>query len=73
MNKLIEIYPRTSYVYELVVIDGVMRSGKFLHDALVSSLNRCEMWQQSPMIDSIPALYSLGHISKTRMRFPVQM
>jgi len=62
-KKIIELYPRTSYVYELVVVDGIMRTGKFLHDALVSSLERCEMWQQYPVIDSIPYLHRLGHIS----------
>lgn len=63
MKDIIDVYPRSSYVYELVVVDGVMRSGKFLHDALVSSLGRCEMWQQYPVIDSIPYLNRLGHLS----------
>jgi len=62
-EKITEVYERESYVHELVVVDGIMRSGKFLHDALVSSLERSEMWQQYPMIDCIPLLYRTGNLS----------
>jgi len=65
VEKIIELSSRNSYVYDLVVVDGVMRSGKFLHDALESSLERSEMWQQYPIIDSIPYLHRLGHISSS--------
>ena len=63
IKQIREVHERQSYVHELVVIDGIMRSGKALHDALVSSLERSEMWQHSPMIDSIPILYRSGHLS----------
>ena len=56
----VEIVPRNTYVRNLVIVDGIMRTGKFLHDALISGLERCEMWQQYPMIDSIPMLHGLG-------------
>ncbi len=64
--------PRESYVDQIIIVDGIMRTGKFLHDAVVSSLERCEMWQQYPMLDAIPYLWRLGIMSTDTARTLIQ-
>ncbi len=62
MLSILEIAERNSYVKNLVVVDGIMRTGKSLNNSLIASLDRCEMWQQYPIIDSIPILHGLGRL-----------
>ena len=62
MLSILEIAERNSYVKNLVVVDGIMRTGKSLNNSLIASLDRCEMWQQYPIIDSIPLLHGLGRL-----------
>lgn len=57
-----EVAERLSYVRNLVVVDGIMRTGKSLNNSLIASLDRCEMWQQYPIVDSIPILHGLGRL-----------
>jgi len=57
------IAPRDTYVRELVVVDGLLRSGKDLHCGIISSLARSEMWQCQPVVDAVPMLYGLNKIS----------
>jgi hypothetical protein len=54
------VEPRKSYVHELVVIEGLSRAGKSVLLPIVSSLKRVEMWQQYPIVDTIPYLYGLN-------------
>jgi len=57
------IYKRNSYIRDIVLIDGMMRQAKSLHGPLVSSFQRCEMWNISPFIDSISYLNYLKLIN----------
>lgn len=62
-NSPYRLSSRPSIVKDLVLVDGVMRSGKHMHAPIISSLERSEMWQNYPIFEDVPVLHGLGLLS----------
>jgi hypothetical protein len=45
-----------------VIIDGMMRVGKFYLGALLANMKRCEMWQLNSLLEVIPMLNLIGEM-----------
>lgn len=56
--------PRESYVRNPVVVDGIMRVGKFFYGALLANMERCEMWQANSLLEVIPMLNLIGEMEE---------
>ena len=60
MNERPTLAIRNSYVRQPVIVDGMMRVGKFYYDAVVSNMERCEIWQFNSLLETIPILNLVG-------------
>jgi hypothetical protein len=57
-------FPRKLYLENLVFVDGFGRSGKFMAAPIVASLERVEHLQLSWLLEYIPVMHQMGHISQ---------
>jgi hypothetical protein len=62
-DNLAKIADRAVTTEKLVLIDGIARSGKSLVANITCSFDRVEMWQTYPLVEEVPVLNRLGHIS----------
>jgi hypothetical protein len=58
------IAPRPRFVEEVLIVDGVTRSGKFLLSCVLSAFDRVEFVQAAPLLTSLPYLHRLGNIGR---------
>jgi hypothetical protein len=56
-------FHRTTFVKDLVFIDGLGRSGKFLLAPIVASLERVEQFRMSWLLEYIPIYLAVGQMS----------
>ena len=64
MIQNIEFVRNNRIVQELVLVDGLPRTGKSMLGPILSSFNRVEIERMEPILESIPLLYSFNKISK---------
>ena len=64
IDKKIKVGPKKSFVENLLVIEGITRSGKFLLANILSGLEEIEPSQYSGLLEQIPFLASFGLIEK---------
>jgi len=57
------VFPRKLYLENLVFVDGFGRSGKFMASTIVASLKRVEHLQISWLLEYIPVMHQMGHLS----------
>ncbi len=64
IDKKIKAGPKNPLVENLLIIEGISRSGKFLLANILNGLEGIEPSQYSPLLEQIPFLYSNGLIEK---------
>lgn len=63
MSSQPALAPRASNSKRVVFIDGILRTGKLMQMPIVSSLERCEMAQNYPLMEDVPILHRVGLLS----------
>jgi len=66
------VFTRKLYLKDLVFVDGFGRSGKFMASPIVASLERVEHLQISWLLEHIPVMYKMGHMTEDAAKVLLQ-